>query len=382
MQCGGVMSKNKLITACAGAGKTTFLIKRALEEKGQILILTYTLANEESIKEKFLELNKYIPSNITISTWFAFLLRHGIKPYQSSVDDLLINKHIRGLHFTTKPSGVKYITKLKHNVEFSELEEFERHYFSKDFKIFSDKLAKLVFRCNQKSNGAVIKRLASIYTHIYVDEVQDLAGYDLEIIKLLSNSLINMLLVGDPRQVTYLTHHSKKHQKYKDGKIKDFLQKDIKKNSYEYDEEILNASHRCNQKICDLASKLYPQHTVMKACKCCINENDLNQGVFAIRISDVAEYMKIFPSIQLRWDKRTKVDINEPTYNFGESKGLTFNRVLIYPTQKMKNWLNNNTTKLENSTRAKFYVAITRAKLSVGIIAKNDENFPLPFYKV
>jgi DNA helicase-2/ATP-dependent DNA helicase PcrA len=59
--------------------------------------------------------------------------------------------------------------------------------------------------------------------------------------------------------------------------------------------------------------------------------------------------------------------------NMGESKGLTFDRVLIYPTITMKNWMKNNSITLKPKTRSQFYVAITRARYSVGIVFDYDE---------
>ena len=74
---------SSLIVAAAGAGKTTFLVRRALEISENILITTYTDANEQSIREKFYEVNGCIPSNVTIIPWFSLLIRHGILQYQS-----------------------------------------------------------------------------------------------------------------------------------------------------------------------------------------------------------------------------------------------------------------------------------------------------------
>ncbi|MGY5343630.1 UvrD-helicase domain-containing protein [Paenibacillus glucanolyticus] len=78
-------------------------------------------------------------------------------------------------------------------------------------------------RSFKTSEGAVFKRLSSIYSHIYIDEIQDLTGYDLEIVKLLLMSDSNILFVGDPRQVTYLTHIERKYDRYREGRIKEFI---------------------------------------------------------------------------------------------------------------------------------------------------------------
>ncbi len=56
----------------------------------------------------------------------------------------------------------------------------------------------------------MIKRISKIFPNIFIDEIQDLAGYDLDILKLLFKSESTILCVGDPRQITYLTHWEKK----------------------------------------------------------------------------------------------------------------------------------------------------------------------------
>lgn len=74
---------SSLIIAAAGAGKTTFLVKKALEISENVLITTFTDANEQSIREKFYELHGCVPANVTIMPWFSLLIKHGIRPYQS-----------------------------------------------------------------------------------------------------------------------------------------------------------------------------------------------------------------------------------------------------------------------------------------------------------
>ncbi|MEI2779820.1 MAG: UvrD-helicase domain-containing protein [Candidatus Competibacter sp.] len=224
------MSKNKLIVAAAGSGKTTCLIEKALEQNdGKVLITTYTQANEAEIRCKIIQANKCIPGNITVQTWFSFLMQHGVKPYQGC----LFEKRINGLILVNSASGVKHYTKNKGTstpIFFNEKTEFEQHYFTRDIKIYSDKLSKFVIRCNEKTNGALIDRLSRVYPYIFIDEIQDLAGYDLELIKLLFNSDSNTLLVGDPRQGTYSTNSSLKNKKYRKSGISDFFLDLINKN--------------------------------------------------------------------------------------------------------------------------------------------------------
>ncbi|MGG6311877.1 UvrD-helicase domain-containing protein [Paenibacillus macerans] len=231
------MKTNKLVIAAAGSGKTTFLVNEALKQReGNVLITTYTQANEAEIRKKFSELNGCVPSHVTIQTWFSTLLQHGIRPYQGELYD----EAIRGMLLVNEPSALRFTDqRTGRKVYFGEATHFKQHYFTNDSKVYSDKISKLVIRCNEKSEGAVFKRLSSIYSHIYIDEIQDLAGYDLEIVKLLLMSNSNILFVGDPRQVTYLTHIERKYDRYKEGRIKEFIQTECRRIECDIDEDLL-----------------------------------------------------------------------------------------------------------------------------------------------
>lgn len=380
------MKKNKLIIAAAGSGKTTYLLNEAMKFKDErVLITTYTEANEEEIKKKFIKRYKCVPSFIKIQTWFSFILQHGVRPYQGTFNEMLFSKEVKGMLLNDGKYGIKYLLKKFGKdipIPFKEETEFEQHYFNSSGKIYSDRLSKFVVKSNETSNGEVVNRISRIYQHIFIDEIQDLAGYDLEILKLLFQSSSNILLVGDPRQVTYLTHHENKFGKYQDGRIKEFIVDECKnKIPYEIDETSLGRSHRNNKFICDYSSKLHnpEQFSPIEPCDCddCRNYSEESEGIYLVREVDVENYLERFNPIQLRWNSLQNVNPNYGVYNFGESKGKTFNRVIIYPTDKMEKWVYNNKTDLPFSTRAKLYVAITRAKYSVAIISNFEEGIEL-----
>lgn len=370
---------NKFIIAAAGAGKTTHLVKEALKNSDKkILITTYTEANEEEIRRKFLKLNKSIPKNVKIQTWYSFLLQDWVKPFQGSFNELLYDYDIKGMLLVNYPSGIKYTFKNNYGidiaVQYSEETDFLRHYFTNTGKIYSDKISKFSFNANKKGNLSIINRLSTIYDKIYIDEVQDLAGYDLELIKVLFKSKIEVELVGDPRQVTYLTHNPDKNKKYKEGNLKEYLKEKCKSLIKDnIDENLLNKSHRNNKLICDYSSKLYPYLKATEPCDCCHNVIVEHTGIFILKKEDVSTYLLKYNPIQLKWDDRVSINKDYQSFNFGETKGLTFDRVVIYPTEAMIKWMQNNNSKLESSTRAKFYVGITRAKYSVAIVFNYDD---------
>lgn len=352
---------NKLIIAAAGSGKTTYLVEEALKIKSnRVLITTFTIANENEIKAKFFRINGAVPGNITVQTWFSFLLQHGIKPYQ----DVLIDADINGLLLVNEKSGHKYNSRNGFPVYYPEAEA-RNYYFSPSMKVYSDKIAKFVYVVNEKTNGLIIDRIRRIYPNVFFDEVQDLAGYDLELILLLLRTPCRIIMVGDPRQVTYHTHEEAKNCRYAQGQIEQFICSKCKSISIAIDKTSLNVTHRNCKSICSFANNIFPDY---EPCDADEKRPTGHDGVFFVKPSDVDEYLKRYLPTQLRYSRTTLVNPLYDTYNFGEAKGLTFSRVLIYPTKSMIDWIGNRSSKLAFESRSKFYVAVTRAEHSVAIV--------------
>lgn len=354
------MSSNRVIIAAAGSGKTTLLVKQALENSDvNILIMTYTQANEKEIKKKFIELNRCMPSNVAIQTWFSFLLKHGVRPFQS----YLFNQKIEGFILVNSQSA-----------KYTKENDIQNHYFSKERQIYSDKVAKFVVRCNSIGKGCIFDRLERIYSHIFIDEVQDLAGYDLEILKILFASKLNTLIVCDPRQSTYSTNSSSKNTQFKKSLIVNFFEKF--KDVISLDTNSLSINHRCTEKICNLSNELFPDFPTTTSGNKVKTEHD---GVFLVQPGDVKNYLTKYNPIQLRDSIKTLVNPNFSAMNFGNSKGLSFDRVLIYPTVPICEWLMDHNSELAPVSRSKLYVALTRARQSVGIVYDFENKIQLDF---
>jgi superfamily I DNA/RNA helicase len=373
-----MIGSNHVVIAAAGSGKTTYLVREALKVKGEkVLITTYTESNEAEIKQKFFEINGHMPSNVVVMTWFSFLITHGVKPFQGG----LFEFPVKGMILVENRSGFRARNLQGQPIYWGE-EQFERHYFGTGHQIFSDKLSKLVIRCNEMSSGNVVDRISRIFKHVFVDEVQDLAGYDLDILVAFFKSSARVLLVGDPRQVTYLTHNEAKHTKYSNGGLVQFLKTLPKKIPIEIDEDTLVISHRNSAAICNFSSRLYPDMKPSQACSCeeCRNKEVDGSGIFIVRRADYTRYIETYPAaVQLR-DKVTSrgVDQRFRFMNFGESKGRGFDRVIILLTESMAKWIHNVDAELPPQTRARLYVALTRARHSVALVADwRDGNVPV-----
>jgi superfamily I DNA/RNA helicase len=363
-----MMGPNKLVTAAAGSGKTTYIVRQALAvEKQRVLITTYTESNEVEIRRKFFEINGSVPGNVLIQTWFSLLIEHGIKPFQG----MLFDWDVAGMLLVSQRSGFRGRDRQGRPMYWGE-EDFRRCYFDRRNRVYSDKLSRLMIRCNEASDGAVIERLSRIYPFIFVDEVQDLAGHDLDILVALFQSPANVVMVGDPRQVTYVTHLEARYKKYRDGGIADFIRAELpRKVACDIDLTSLMTSHRNSSAICELSSKLYPKLASSTACKCpdCRQPAPIDAGLFIVRRKDLPRYLETRRPVQLRWSSTVEIASSDlPALTFGRSKGLGFDHVIIYPTKEMMDWLKDAQSPLKAETRAKLYVGLTRARHAVAVV--------------
>lgn len=340
-------SNNLAILSCAGSGKTSEIVSLAGDATGRSLLLTYTRNNTQAIRDKFYAKYGYIPPHCDIDTWYSFLLSHFVRPYQ---------RHFRAERIAEIAwiQGKSAKGVLKSNTD--------RYYFSPQGRIYRDKVSEFGVACDTASDGSSITRLAQIYSAVYIDEFQDLAGWDLEIVELLLRSPIRTTIVGDHRQHTYRTNDSSKYQQYQGDGILQLIKK-WQKNDL-CGTQPRNENRRGCQAICDFADYVFPYTHKMTSVGVAPTDHD---GVFAVTRASVGAYRAQFSPMILRWDRTTDCDGYE-AMNFGESKGLSFDRVLIYPNRPIRDFLEKNDANKVKNARAKLYVGITRARYSVAFV--------------
>ncbi|MDR4496391.1 MAG: UvrD-helicase domain-containing protein [Candidatus Scalindua sp.] len=336
-----LLNKNKVIIACAGSGKTTSIVRDALKIKDQrVLVTTYTNENLDQIKAIFIEEAGCIPSNITVQSWFSFLLQEGIRPYQNYITD---KKRVQSILFQAKHS--RYHRK--------------DNYLTKSNFIYSNKVSEFVYECDRKTEGLVTNRLEKIYDYIFIDELQDFAGYDLNLLEIYFNSRINVIIVGDPRQATYSTNNAQKNRQHRRSNIYSW----VKGKEDELTTQEINDCYRCNQRICDFANKLFPDLPQAVSKNKSITGHD---GIFCIHNCEVRSYIDTYNPTILKYNKRADT-LGFYALNIGLAKGRTFNRVLIFPTQPMLNYLKTDDLS-KVGDKHKLYVAVTRAKYSATFV--------------
>lgn len=335
---------NKVILAAAGSRKTQQIVDSALAADGRVLITTFTNENQQIIRRRIAQQRGAIPPNIQVMGWFSFLINQCAKPYQRAITGmpLLIN----GLNF--QGERPRYASK-------TEL----RYFLDSNNALYRDGVSDFVCDLNAATKGAVMRRLERVYDNILIDEVQDLVGYDLDVLDLLISCDVALTMVGDPRQYTYATNRLPKNHKYQGMGLLDWF----KERADTCELEVRAESYRCNQEICDFADSIYPAMPVTKSVGVASTGHD---GIFRVPMSEAVEYAIQHRPVVLRYNK-TANTAGLAALNIGKSKGSTFDRVLLFPTKPMLAFLQRgDSSKL--TAPASLYVAVTRARFSVGIV--------------
>ena len=344
---------NKAKMSAAGSGKTWDICHEALEvvthTGKRALIVTYTNRGAESVKNEIRKQNENVlHPQVIIKTWYRFLLSDLIKPYQTGLTGKRIN-HIKTVDFSEQFG----------QINFNKAGTYSR-YINAGRNVRSNQASELAVLLNERSRGKSIARLEEIYSNIYFDEIQDMAGYDIELLRLLMKSSIGIVCCGDNKQATFKTHVAKKNKNQTGKNIWEFFRRLEEGGLVQIERNL--ASRRFNWDICCFANAVYPQG---EAITTIMEEVTGHDGVFLIEVSDVDLYQDYYTPQILRFDARTK--INRPCVNFGICKGETFERVLIYPNGPLNNFILKGTAL---GSPEKYYVGVTRPRYSIAFAMK------------
>lgn len=327
----------EIVLATAGSGKTTEIIKR-LNKENKLLLITYTDANYDILKNKVLEKYKEIPNNIKIYTYFSFLYNVCFAPLKRNWD-------IRGLDF--KDINNKYLKK----------DDIQYYLNKKNRKMYHCRLASF---CNEYLIDEIKERLEKYFDTIFIDEIQDFASHDFNFLMQILEANVNFFMVGDFYQHTYDSSQDgnaninlyKDYTKYK----KLFKQKNIKINT-----ELLKKSRRCSKTVCEFIKNkigidIESEHEEETLVKEIVDEK---------AIINTIENDKI---VKLFYNNHIKYNIKN-TNNWGNSKGETYNDVcVILNPNTYKLYKKNRLIELPQQTKNKLYVACSRAKNNLNFI--------------
>ncbi len=310
-------------------------------------ILTYTNNNVGELTGKLYELNGSIPPHIEVQSWFRFLLREMTRPYRAALHP----HRIDGLAWVPGRSDI-----------YARAKDVGRFYFADRRAIYSDKIARFACLCDEVTGGAVMRRLRDRFDQIFIDEVQDLAGWDLDVLELILRTGIRLTVVGDHRQATFRTNHANRHAGFAGVNI-------VKKFTEWEDQKLAEItfsldSHRCQQSIVDLADSFFPNEPKTVSRNDCRTGHD---GVFALSSALAPAYIAKYQPQVLRLSRSTDCG-DAYALNFGDAKGLTFDRVLIFPHKAGVEWLQSGNFAKVSGSASKLYVGLTRARNSVAFV--------------
>lgn len=331
----------KVMFACAGSGKTTYIIDNLSAQK-RSLIVTYTDANYKNICKKIqAKFNGLFPENICVMTYFSFLYRFCYKPFLS--DEI-------------KAKGIIYENNQKYFAKSSNL----NYYKSNSGYLYSNRIAMLIIKYNVVD--LLKQRLESYFDEFIIDEIQDIAGRDFALLEELMTANVNMLFVGDFYQHTFDTS--------RDGNFNSKLFNN--KNDYEkrfsnkgitIDDSTLNHSWRCSKTVCDfirenIGIEIYSHR----------DENSDTSIEFISNQSDIDNILNSSDIIKLHYKNSSIYGNNHR--NWGETKGEDdYNDVCVMLNKTSADkYRSGRLYELPQSTKNKLYVAITRAHGNVYLI--------------
>lgn len=174
---------HKLLLASAGAGKSELIARQALDSaagNNKVLLLTYTINNQVELVKHICRFNKFQPPNVVVKGWYSFLLEDMVRPYQRCI----VPERISGIFFNSSNPHLKGKFHIPGRKEEMEGRYNPLHFVTKrNNDAHTTFISKLAARVHERTNGKSARRLESIYKAVFIDEVQDLVGWDFEIMR-------------------------------------------------------------------------------------------------------------------------------------------------------------------------------------------------------
>ena len=362
---------NEVVFAAAGNGKTYSLCKQAKDivekQNGCVLLISYTNEGIHSLEKEYRKQNDGILNEkVIIKSWYSFVLSEFIKPYQCLLN-LKEKVYSKEREFNVSENFISSIAFYGDEPPRWFKQKHIQYYINSAGDVYPDRTSEFACLCNLHSDGKAVSRIENIYTNIFIDELQDYAGWDLELIKLLFESKVSVTCVGDYKQATYRTNNSLKNSKYRDEKIRDFFCSLEKHGDcrVSYDK----TTRRFNQEICNYINTIYNdvESAVEENTEREPDGETENIGVYIIDSKNLTEYCNYYNPVILRYNKTSNIEFEHEctVLNYGAAKGATYDRIVIMPVRTVLPFVTKQGQITSNQTRSKFYVACTRAKHSI-----------------
>ncbi len=358
-----MVSSNLLTLAVAGSRKTQGIIDDCAQSPSteRILVLTYTRVNQNELRSRLAQ-RVGDRGNIEVMGWFEFLIAHFVRPF---LPFSFPGNRIRGFDFESEPQT------------YASVDNYTR-YFNDSAQGRKVHLAQLATKIEEASSGAVLSRLTRLYDHIYIDEVQDLCGYDLEILRVLLKSDCPITMVGDVRQAVMVTNErEKKHKQYMYMGIWKWFQESEQAGLLQITQRA--ETWRCRPEIASFADSLFESSWGFAATISRNANTTRHDGIFLVLEEHVDAYLATFDPLFLRSTANSARGKPWQFMNFRLSKGMTRERVLIWPTGPIEKFVTSSSPLTERQA-AEIYVAVTRAEQSVAFVIDKPKGSTVPYW--
>lgn len=351
---------NHLTLAVAGGRKTQGLIEHCKMQSSErkIAVVTFTQTNQQEIRHR-LSTQVGDSYSLEVMGWYTFLLRHFAQPF---LPFKLPKMRVGGFDFDGFPHRMA---------------KGKARYMNSKNQVYASELGRLSFELMQ-ATPSLLYRLECLYDELLIDEVQDLSGYDWDIIYELLHSKIDIKMVGDVRQAVLSTNpRGQKNKQYGYASSIEWFRKCESEGLL--DINYSTVTYRCRPEIAAFSDTIFD--TVWGFPNTLSENISLtgHDGVFLVCSEHVDEYVHRFHPQCLRYSASSAKQYELQFMNFKASKGATFERVLIAPTKKIEEFIKKNTF-LESTAAAVLYVAATRAEQSLAIIIDKPGSSGLPVW--
>lgn len=294
---------NRAELAVAGGRKTQSIVDSCVEssESHRILVLGYTIASQSELESRIRNAGVF-DRRVEVMGWFAFLMHHFVQPY---LPLLYRNRKLAGLNFDGDPG--RYA-------------KGERRFLDNSDRAYKLHLSKLAHDVSEASYGSVLDRIEHIYDEIFIDEVQDLGGWDLEILEMLLRSSLKITMVGDMRQAVLSTNvRDPKNSPYRREGIFDWFKKMEHKGLLEVVQKPV--TYRSIQAIATLSDSIFSASKGYAATVSAATHEDPHMGLFIVQKADALAYFRKFNPLCLRHSRAVAKGIELPFLTFGTAKG-------------------------------------------------------------
>lgn len=325
----------RVIFAVAGSGKSSSIVD-LIEEDSRVLLITYTENNTEHLQKKIIAKLGYIPQGVRIYKYFTFLYSFCVRP--------LIGHEV-------KTKGINFDVPLPMRVQRTPKDK-PAHYIDSNDRLYAGRIAKLLIQFDIVPD--VIERIEKFFDLVCIDEVQDFAANDFNLLCSLSDVNVEMCLVGDFYQHTFDTSRDGNTRKSLHDEYDKYCSEFIKA-GYCIDTDTLSNSYRCSPTICSF---------VEDNLRICI-QSHRDDSVDVKVVEDKDEIAHIYSNDQIvKLFYQSSHQYFGYTDNWGNTKGLDdFGDVCVILNPKsFKALKDGELHALPTTTKNKLYVACTRAK--------------------